>query len=128
MAGGQTAAISKHTAVTRHVRSWKNADNKSVSSCLATKDPCPPGHQQICVGNQLAWCTPDRQAIALDRGDNDGYYCMVSPVDGEAYWAFQDETCAPDGTKTECEVQCDVTRFLSCVGKDPGGFAQRACG
>ena len=97
--------------------SWKNADNKSVSSCLATKDPCPPGHQQICVGNQLAWCTPDRQAIALDRGDNDGYYCMVSPVDGAAYWAFQDETCAPDGTETECEVQCDVDQVPFMCGE-----------
>jgi len=89
--------------------SWKGADGKSAASCLLTKDPCPAGLQTICVGNQLAWCSPDRQAIATSSGDG-GSDCMVSPVDGEAYWVYQEGTCAPDGTNSECDAQCDYAQ------------------
>jgi hypothetical protein len=97
--------------------SWKDADKKSKADCLLTKDPCPPALQQICVGNQLAECTPNRQAVPAYHSYRDGDYCMVSPVDGEAYWVFQYGTCAPDGISSECEAQCDSSQIPFMCGQ-----------
>jgi hypothetical protein len=82
--------------------SWKNTDGKAGAGCMLTKDPCPAGVQWTCLGAyEMAWCSPDRQALYGFRGD--GPYCMVSPVDGEAYLAYATSTCSPDGIRTDCQ-------------------------
>jgi hypothetical protein len=93
--------------------------------------------QQICVSNQLASCTPNRQAVPAYHSYRDGDYtvdcwgelldydfvdygheCVDLGAGRKPTCAFSEEACAPEGA-TRCALSSDGQRsgYLICRGQ-----------